>query len=75
MLRWHCAAVITATILAGIGRDRLARERVVTRVLILSGTFAKRFLAQLKELDPIPQFQATAKLGRFLEAVTADICM
>jgi len=31
----------------------------------LSNAFASAF----KELDPIPQFRATAKLGNFLEAV------
>jgi hypothetical protein len=28
------------------------------------------FTSAFKELDPIPQFRATAKLGRFLESAT-----
>jgi hypothetical protein len=28
------------------------------------------FTSAFKELDPIPQFRAPAKLGRFLDAVT-----
>jgi hypothetical protein len=29
------------------------------------------FTSTFKELDPIPQFRATAKLGRILEAASA----
>lgn len=31
-------------------------------------TLSNAFTSALKELDPIPQFKATAKLGEFLEA-------
>ena len=34
-------------------------------------SLSNAFTSGFKELDPIPQFQATAKLGRFLEGVTA----
>jgi hypothetical protein len=36
------------------------------RIWSLSNAFTSAF----KELDPIPQFRATAKLGSFLEATT-----
>ncbi len=43
-------------------------ERFQPRTLwSLSNAFASAF----KELDPIPQFKATAKLGAFLEALRA----
>jgi len=31
-------------------------------------SLSNAFTSAFKELDPIPQFRATAKLGRFLEA-------
>jgi hypothetical protein len=31
-------------------------------------SLSKAFTSAFKELDPIPQFRATAKLGRFLDA-------
>jgi hypothetical protein len=34
-------------------------------------SLSNAFTSAFKELDPIPQFRATAKLGRFLEAATA----
>jgi hypothetical protein len=35
-------------------------------------SLSNAFTSALKELDPIPQFRATAKLGRFLEAGSAS---
>ena len=35
-------------------------------------SLSNAFTSAFKELDPIPQFRATAKLGRFLEAATAS---
>jgi hypothetical protein len=32
-------------------------------------SLSNAFTSAFKELDPIPQFKATAKLGAFLEAV------
>ncbi len=34
-------------------------------------SLSNAFTSAFKELDPIPQFRATAKLGSFLESVTA----
>jgi len=34
-------------------------------------SLSNAFTSAFKELDPIPQFRATAKLGRFLEAASA----
>jgi len=34
-------------------------------------SLSNAFTSAFKELDPIPQFKATAKLGSFLEAVSA----
>jgi hypothetical protein len=34
-------------------------------------SLSNAFTSAFKELDPIPQFRATAKLGRFLEGVSA----
>ena len=34
-------------------------------------SLSNAFTSAFKELDPIPQFKATAKLGSFLEAATA----
>ena len=34
-------------------------------------SLSNAFTSAFKELDPIPQFRATAKLGRFLEATSA----
>ncbi|HEY6302975.1 MAG TPA: hypothetical protein VIX14_07895 [Terriglobales bacterium] len=34
-------------------------------------SLSNAFTSAFKDLDPIPQFQATAKLGRFLEAASA----
>ena len=33
-------------------------------------SLSNAFTSAFKELDPIPQFRATAKLGRFLEAAS-----
>lgn len=35
-------------------------------------SLSNAFTSAFKELDPIPQFRATAKLGRFLEATRAE---
>jgi hypothetical protein len=35
-------------------------------------SLSNAFTSAFKELDPIPQFRATAKLGRFLEAASAS---
>jgi hypothetical protein len=34
-------------------------------------SLSNAFTSGFKELDPIPQFRATAKLGRFLEMASA----
>jgi len=34
-------------------------------------SLSNAFTSAFKELDPIPQFRATARLGRFLEAASA----
>jgi hypothetical protein len=36
-------------------------------------SLSNAFTSAFKELDPIPQFNATAKLGSFLEASTAGL--
>ncbi len=43
MLRRYYAAVITASIVPWAARGRLATEKVVTTMLILSGTCATSF--------------------------------
>jgi len=35
---------------------------------VIKHSWANAFPSAFKELDPIPQFKATAKLGEFLEA-------
>ncbi len=35
-------------------------------------SLSNAFTSAFKELDPIPQFRATARLGRFLQAAVAD---
>jgi len=43
----------------------------VTAKVVISRTIwslSNAFTSAFKELDPIPQFKATAKLGEFLEA-------
>jgi hypothetical protein len=35
-------------------------------------SLSNAFTSAFKELDPIPQFRATAKLGRFLEAASVS---
>jgi len=35
-------------------------------------SLSNAFTSAFKELDPIPQFRATAKLARFLDAITTD---
>ena len=48
-----------------IGGNNPQQEEFNSRTMwSLSNAFTSAF----KELDPIPQFRATAKLGRFLEA-------
>ncbi len=37
------------------------------------GVCPMRFTSAFKELDPIPQFKATAKLASFLEGATAGL--
>jgi hypothetical protein len=35
-------------------------------------SLSNAFTSAFKELDPIPQFRATARLGRFLQAAVAE---
>jgi len=37
-------------------------------------SLSNAFTSAFKELDPIPRFRATAKLGSFFEAVTLPLC-
>ena len=64
------------------GRQELSPEEVIAKAAILAECenlaaagvtfvavhFSNAFTSAFKELDPIPQFRATTKLGEFLEA-------
>jgi hypothetical protein len=69
---------------AFVGDGIQAPTRLIKRVNQLyfeddrfpAGTFwrlSNAFTSALKELDPIPQFQATARVGRFLSSYFDDL--
>ena len=51
------------TLTASYGATSIVRRRTER-----SGVSSNAFTSAFKELEPIPQFKATAKLGEFLEA-------
>jgi len=64
---WACVFIASLAFLQ-IGGNRPEHPEFESRTMwSLSNAFTSAF----KELEPIPQFRATARLARFLETATA----